>query len=249
MLSTSLYQIDKQLPTPAYLQLKEKIAKAISQGDLPAGTALPSERELAEIIGISRMTVRRAFEELVRDELLEQRQGSGTYVLGRRVEQTIDRVLGFTDEARNLGFRAGTVVLELARLSANQDLAKKLDIAEGETLLKLRRLRTADDIPLALQTAYLAPQYVNLSQAVLQEKQSLYKTLESQFGIRPQGARQTVSARLPSKEESRLLEISRETPILAIERITYDCSAQAFELVQSAYRGDMYRMVLDLRAP
>ena len=103
--------IDKSRPTPAYLQLSHGLAAAIRAGELRPGAALPSERDFADRLGLSRMTVRRAFEALAADGLVEQRQGSGTYVAPavaeRTVEQTVDRVLGFTDEARTLGLAAG----------------------------------------------------------------------------------------------------------------------------------------------
>lgn len=241
--------VDKTLPTPAYLQLKERLVQAMERGELPAGTALPSERDLAELVGLSRMTVRRAFEELVSDNRVEQRQGSGTYVLPSRLEQTIDRVLGYSDEARNLGFRAGSVLLEAKRVAADAAVAEALRLNRGETVLRITRLRTADDAPLALQVAHLPPGLLELSLELLGETGSLYQAAQAQFGIRPQGARQTVSARLPTRQEVELLAIASQTPVLALERTTFATGNQPFEYVRSAYRGDRYRMALDLRAP
>ncbi len=241
--------IDKALPTPAYLQLKEKLMTAIGRGELPAGAALPSERELADQVGLSRMTVRRAFEELVADQLVEQRQGSGTYVLPRRLEQTIDRVLGFTDEARNLGFRAGSVLLEAQPLMAEPQVAEALQLTSKAEVLRITRLRTADGAPLALQVAHLAPELANLSLERLAQQGSLYQTIAWQFGVTPQGARQTAAARLPSRQEVELLQLSAHAPVLALERITFGADGRPFEYVRSAYRGDRYRLALELRAP
>jgi GntR family transcriptional regulator len=98
-------RVDKALPTPAYLQLRDRLAAAMDAGVLVPGSALPSERTLALALGLSRMTVRRAFEQLVTDGRVEQLHGSGTYVRNRPFEQIIDHVLGFTDEARHLGLR------------------------------------------------------------------------------------------------------------------------------------------------
>jgi len=94
------FKINKDLPTPVYLQLKTNILDAIAAAEIKIDTALPSERELANYLGLSRMTVRRAFDELVNEHYLERRQGSGTYILPKPVEQTMDRVLGFSDEAK-----------------------------------------------------------------------------------------------------------------------------------------------------
>ena len=240
--------IDKARPTPAYLQLKEQLTRAIEDGALAPGTALPSERTLAVDLGLSRMTVRRAFEELVGAGVVEQRQGSGTFVRARPLEQVIDRVLGFTDEARNLGFEPGSRLLATNRLAADEHVARALEIGRGVEVLQVTRLRTATAEPLALQDAHLAPRLSGISLKLLEETGSLYTTLEKQFGITPSRARQTIAARLPTDHECRLLGIGKLVPVLALERTTYAEDGLPFEYVRSAYRGDIYRMALDLRS-
>lgn len=243
------WPIDKRLPTPAYLQLHAHLVDAIETGAWPAGQALPSERDLAATLGLSRMTVRRAFEEVVRDGLVEQRRGSGTYVRSRRLEQTVDRVLGFTDEARLLGFQPGSRLLEIAEVAAEPEVAAALGCAEGTVVRRIGRVRTADGAPLALQIAYLRPSMRSLGGDELERFQSLYAAIEASFGVAPQRARQTITARLPSRSERRLLEIGRFDPVLALERVTFDADDAPFEYVRSAYRGDRYALALDLRAP
>ncbi len=249
MESFNQLNIDKELPTPAYLQLKTQLLNAIDTGQLPAGVALPSERELAEKLGLSRMTVRRAFEMLVTEKQLEQRQGSGTYVSEKQLEQTIDRVLGFVDEARNLGFKAGSILLNCAKLKASKRVREALNTNENSVVLSLKRLRTADDDPLALQTAHLIPELADLSLDLLAHHKSLYKTLQLQFGKVPHAARQTVGARQPTALECQLLNISQDIPVLEIERTTLDENNQPFEYVLSSYRSDRYKMIMNLRAP
>ncbi len=241
--------IDKTLPTPAYLQLNRRLGDAIRDGSLAPGTALPSERDLAAALKLSRMTVRRAFEELVLDHLVEQRQGSGTFVLPQRLEQTIDRVLGFTEEARSLGFRAGSRLLEALHVPADQGVADALSLPKGTSVLRLTRLRTADGEPLALQTAHLSPRFGSFPVAALKRSGSLYRTLTRHYGVTPHRARQTVSARLPVKHECERLSIGKDTPLLALERTTFDTENRPFEYVRSAYRSDKYGLALELRAP
>lgn len=243
------WPIDKRLPTPAYLQLHAHLVEAIESGSWPAGRALPSERELAAALSLSRMTVRRAIEEAVRDGLVEQRRGSGTYVRSRRLEQTVDRVIGFSDEARLLGFRPGSRLLEVATVGADPEVAAALGCAEGTSVRRISRVRTADDAPLALQIAYLRPSMGALGADDLERHQSLYLAVEERFGVAPQRARQTITARLPTRHERRLLEIGRFDPVLALERVTFDTDDAPFEFVRSAYRGDRYALALDLRAP
>ena len=244
-----LLDVDKERPTPAYLQLRERLVEAISSGALPPGSALPSERQLATDLGLSRMTVRRAFEELVEVGLVEQRQGSGTYVRGQPLEQVIDRVLGFTEEARNLGMEPGSRVLSTATLRADEHVAGALRLQSGAEVLRITRLRTANGEPLALQEAHLPTAHLSLDLELLARTGSLYSSMEQQFGIRPARARQTIGARLPTANECRLLSIARDVPVLALERTTSDAEDHPFEFVRSAYRGDIYRMALDLRAP
>ncbi len=244
-----IVRVDKRLPTPAYLQLKQQLAHAIHDGDLHPGSALPSERELALDLGLSRMTVRRAFETLVEEGLVEQRQGSGTYVRTKPVVQVIDRVLGFTDEARHLGFRPGSRLIEAVRAPAETDVAEALMVPAGFEVLRITRLRTADDVPLALQTSHLSPAVDALSLGRLRELGSLYAALDAQFGLRPARARQTIGARLPTRHEGALLEIPRDVPVLWLERTTYGADGVPFEFARSAYCGDRYRVALDLRAP
>lgn len=246
---TRRWPIDKRLPTPAYLQLHAHLVESIESGAWPSGQALPSERDMASALGLSRMTVRRAIEEAVRDGLVERRRGSGTYVRSRRLEQTVDRVLGFSDEARLLGFRPGSRLLEVASVGADPEVAAALGCSEATSVRRISRIRTADDAPLALQVAYLRPSMHDLGIDDLERHTSLYAAIEVRFGVTPQRARQTITARLPSRSERRLLDIGRFDPVLALERVTFDADDAPFEYVRSAYRGDRYSLALDLRAP
>ena len=243
------FKIDKKLPTPAYLQLKTNIIDAIAGSEIKSDTALPSERELANYLGLSRMTVRRAFDELVNEHYLERRQGSGTYILPKPVEQTMDRVLGFSDEAKNLGFKAGSKLLETKVETVNKHIAQKLQIDLNQKVLKITRLRTADGKPLAIQSSYLAPRLKDLSLDLLAKNGSLYQTIKEQFSIIPMAAKQTVAARITTPWEAELLNIAKDAPVLELERITLDHNNSPFEYVYNAYRGDRYKLLLELKAP
>lgn len=248
-------QVDKTRATPAYLQLSASLRRAVLAGTFAPGEALPSERELAESLGLSRMTVRRALGALIADGLAERRRGSGTYVLPRRLEQTFDRVLGFVEEARALGFRAGSELLEALAVGADAQVAEALGLEADTPVLRLSRLRTADGAPLAVQVSHLAPHLAGVSLARLQEFGSLYRTLAEDFGVTPQGARQVVGARIPTPEERRRLALPQGVPVLTLERTTFgagdaagtDFGRHPFEFVRSVYRSDRYRLALELK--
>ena len=240
--------VDKAHPTPAYLQLQDKLRSAILEGDIAPGEALPSERDLADALGLSRMTVRRALELLVGQKLAERRQGSGTYVLPQRLEQTVDRVLGFAEEAKTLGFEAGSTLLETLVLPADVGVAAALQLAPETPVRRVTRLRTADGAPLALQLAHLPPRYASLPEETLASG-SLYGALAEHFGLIARRARQTVSARQATPRERELLGLPRGVPVLALERTTFGADGRPFEFVRSAYRGDKYQLGLELSAP
>ena len=247
-MDASVFSIDKSLPTPAYLQLSKKLKQAIQGGELMVGSALPSERDLAESLGLSRMTVRRALEELAEERYVEQRRGSGTYILERRLEHPIDRVQGFTGEANVLGFKPGSVLLEFKQISAQNEVARALQINSGDTVLKISRLRTADNEPLALQVSHLTPAFLGLSAELLKTRGSLYESLQEQFGMVLGGAKQAISARLPVRHEQAVLALAETTPVLALERTTFTQAEIPFEYVRSAYRSDRYKVLLELSA-
>ncbi len=240
--------VDPQRPTPAYLQLKHLLMDAIQSGALPAGEALPSERRMAEVLNLSRMTIRRALGELEEENLIERRLGSGTYVLPSRLQQTIDGLQGFSEEARTLGSVAGSKILELIYCEATERVAKALKIPTGDQTLRITRLRTADSSPLAIQIAHVSPRLARFPVEEFQACGSLYQTVEKHYHIRPVRAIQTLAARLPTRTERKLLAISSTIPVLDMERTTYDASRMPFEYVRSAYRGDRYQMLVDLRA-
>ncbi len=241
-------RIDKARPTPAYLQLRDQLGALIAGDGWPAGRALPSERALSEALKLSRMTVRRAFALLENEDLVEPRHGSGTYVRPRRMEQTIDWLLGFTEEARTLGFKPGARLLEMGTVPADAEVAAALRCPPQTTVTRVVRVRTADGEPLALQLAYLRPSLKKITPADLEAEGSLYRLLEKRFGVVPKRARQTLTARLPDRRERSLLGMGPHDPVLALERTTFDPDDVPFEYVRSAYRGDRYRAALDLRA-
>jgi len=111
----------------------------------------------------------------------------------------------------------------------------------------ITRLRTANDEPLVIQVAFLSPRLEAFPVERLRREGSLYKVFATHYGIELQRAHQTISARLPTRQEQQLLTISRDTPILALERTTFDAHGQPIEYVRSAYRSDKYQIALDLR--
>lgn len=230
---------------PLYLQLKRWIEDAIHQGAIKPGDALPSERDLASKVDVSRVTVRKAVQYLVRDGVLVQRHGSGTFVAPQphRVEQSLGQLTSFAEDMARRGLPVRSVFLDRGVYDPSPEETMALGLSPGERVARIARLRISGDTPLAIERA-------SISAAVLPDPalvvDSLYAQLE-RTGNRPVRAIQRIRAANLGEADARLLEISAGAASLHIERIAYLGSGRVVEFTRSVYRGDTYDFVAELR--
>ena len=237
-------KVDPRAPTPVFLQIRGQLEEKIRRMQLVPGEALPSERRLAEKLGVSRLTVRRAYDELVAKGMLERRQGSGTYV-ARRLEQPLSVLTGFSEDMRSRGMEPGSRWVEKSEGPATPEEALALSLAPGELVVRLGRVRLADGRPMALEYAVLPKALVGDARAI---KDSLYAHLR-QRGLIPVRALQRLRAVAASEREAQLLGVPTGAPLLYIERISYLESGRPLEFTRSHYRGDRYDFLAELKAP
>jgi len=235
---------------PFYIQIRNYLHTQIQTGAYPIGTRLPSERELAEQFGVSRMTARQALLLLAREGLTYTRVGKGTYVSPPKYDQDLDALRSFTEEMHQQGVEPSSRVLEAALRPADDEVAARLRIVPGAEIVVLSRVRLANGQPLAIETAYLdrqaCPGILNGHDF---SRESLYSVLRREYGWVLVWADQIIEARLPQSHERRLLEIDRQTPVLGIRRTTYTRQDRPIEFVCSVYRGDQYQLRAILRHP
>ncbi len=242
MLRIDRSQLDEVNPTPLYLQLAEVIRNQIRDGEIRTGDALPSERELSDTVGISRVTVRKSLDILLREGLLSRRHGSGTYI-APRIEQPAALLAGFSADMANRGQAPGSVWLEKATGLPTPDEAMTLGLAPGQAVHRIARVRTADGEPLAIERAVIPAQYLpSLSDLGA----SLYAALEAR-GARPVRGLQRLQASLATPQEAKLLSLPAGAAILRIERRGFLANGAAVEFTRSAYRGDRYDFVTEVR--
>jgi len=235
-------QLDERSPTPLYLQLKHRLQALLDRGLLAAGEAMPGERDLARSIGISRVTVRRAINELVSEGLLVQRQGSGTFI-APRIEQPLSLLTGFSDDMRGRGLTPGAVWIERVATLSTPEEAMALNLSPGSKVLRLARIRTADGQPMALERATIPAALLARPEAV---GDSLYAALRA-HGVQPARALQRLRAELATAEAAELLGLAAGSPVLAIERRGFDTEGRPIEFTRSLYRADRYDFVAELR--
>ena len=232
--------IYRNSPLPRYFQLKEIMRERIRSGEWKPGELIPSERELSEKYGISRMTARQAITELVNEGLFYREQGKGTFVSQRKITQQLIHLTGFTEDIRARGQRPGTKVLSATMHPADEETAGKLRINPGTPIFRLQRLRLADDEPLAIELSQIS---FKGCEGLLEddlEHNSLYRLLEAKYGIALMEADQELEAGLTGSEEALLLKISVASPVLFTRRITYSDRNQPIEYAKAVYCGNKY---------
>ncbi|MBA3449767.1 MAG: GntR family transcriptional regulator [Chloroflexia bacterium] len=235
---------DRQSPVPLYYQLAAVIRDRIRAGALASGDQLPSERELAERAGISRMTARQALADLARGGDVVARHGVGTFVAEPKLTHDALHLLGFTEEMGRAGGAAGSRVLEQEITRPPPAIAAALDLQAGEETVRIVRLRSAAGIPLLLETSLVPRSRCPGLEHEDLERQSLYAVLELRYGYRPRAARQTIEATVASVFESELLDIAEGTPMLLLEGITATDRGVPIEWFQAIYRADRVKIAL-----
>ncbi len=230
---------------PLYLQLKRWIEEAIHSGSISPGDALPSERDLALKVDVSRVTVRKAVLQLVKDGALVQRHGSGTFVASRnqRVEQSLSQLTSFTEDMARRGMAVRAKWLDRGIYVPSPEETVVLGLSSGDHVARISRLRLTGDAPLAIERASLSAQVLSDPLAVAD---SLYRHL-GKSGNRPVRAIQRIRAANLGDADARLLDVPEGSAGLFIERTSYLASGRVIEFTRSIYRGDTYDFVAELR--
>lgn len=245
----SLPSVNKQSAEPLYLQIRNLLLQAIERGDLQPHQRVPSERDLSEMTGVSRMTVRQALQTLISEGWLYTVPGKGTFVAcGPKIEQNLQRLSGFTEEVRAQGFTPGSRVLAVEVVPAGEREAQVLGVMPGTPLVRITRQRLADGAPVALETTHLVQAAFPELDRVDFSTHSLYEVLQSRYNVRLTHAKQIIEADEADEGVARLLGVAPHKPILAMERITYREDNRPVEYVRSAYRADRFRLKVELRA-
>jgi GntR family transcriptional regulator len=242
-LSSYLQMLDESSSLPLYQQLQRALREAIENGVIAPEDALPPERDLAEMLGVSRITVRKAIDELAEEGLLVRKQGSGTFV-SNRVEKNFAKLTSFSEDMRARGREPRSIWLTKAAGTVTPEESLALRSSPGTPVLRFHRIRYADDAPMAIEYATVLANCLPSVEAVTT---SLYEALEK-TGNRPVRALQRLRAVLFTGEQARLLKAQERDAGLLVARVGYLKDGRAVEFSQSYYRGDIYDFVAELSA-
>ena len=240
-------RLDKKSAVPLYRQVSEKIKEMIKSGTLTPGSRIPSETELMDIFDVSRNTVRQAVSELISSGYLYVERGKGTFISKNIFDHPVERLSGFTEEMKSLGFDAKSKILTLAVENASKEVCNNLNVPLGSPVYHLKRVRFSNKIPIAIEEAFIPYDSFKGLLDNFTEESSLYRAFYEKFGIKPFYAEELIEASLTNKDESESLGVKKNFPVFRIERRTFDVKGNIIEFVKSVYRGDFYRLRLHLR--
>src|SRR5262245_48863786 len=214
--------------------------------DKRPGEAIPSERALAEELGVSRPTLRAAIEDLVRSGLLVREHGRGTFAGPKRVTQALAATQSGSFYAPPAEGHWASRILEFGPITAGARLAPRRQMSPVDPVLRVVRLRIVDGEPMAIERLHLPYALVEGLVPGDMESGSFYRLLRDRFGVDPRSAVQTLQATVIDEAEAGLLGVPEHFPALMIERTTRDAASRIVEFTRSVYRGDRYRVTSEL---
>lgn len=241
-------RLDRESPAPVHVQIADWLRRAIAAGDLRPGHRLPGERDLADGLGVSRMTLRQALGDLEGGGLLQRVSGrlGGAYVAEPRVDVDLTELAGLTEQLRRAHRRAGARVLEArqcAASTAGTDVVENLRLAPGGRVVLLCRLRSANGAPLALERSWLPARLVP---GLLEHRLtgSLYTLLSRRYGLRMHSAVEHLEPVTASGEDARSLGVDDGQPLMLVRRTAFTETGLAVEYARDLFRADRVSFVV-----
>ena len=227
--------------TPLYRQIADKLESEITRGIYPPGSKIPTEFELAESLGVSRVTVRKALAELTGKGLITRRSGKGSFASGKKLQHGVQgSVVSFSDMCRMAGMEPGARTVRIAREEPSPEEARLLGLKAGEGMIVTERVRTADGTPVLLERNRYGELFSFLLGEDLNDR-SLYRLLHSR-GIVPHHASKTVDLVFAGNAEARKLGIAVGYPLLRIEELVRGEGDSFTMLSTQLCVGDRFRL-------
>ncbi|ROR06257.1 GntR family transcriptional regulator [Erwinia sp. JUb26] len=221
-------------PRKSYLDARKRLLEILHSPDFNSGDQIPAERELCELLTLSRMTVRKLLAELVEEGVLERRGNQGTWLLDTPIERPLQPALGIGKILELNGAVPSSQLIYFHISTASARIARLLHIAEGNEVVMIKRLRLADGQPFCLETSYLPRARVaDLSAEMLEEAGSLYRLLAERYQIQDVYDEGTLRAAAMNEEEHQLLQAKPESPALVYRGVIYDRQRQPIEYLVS----------------
>jgi len=231
-----------ELYKPLYVQIQEYLTELIFSGQLPPNAKLPSERELSQELGVSRMTVRRAITELVNEGLLERRHGSGTYVAKPKLLYDARELIDHAESIRKRGLAYSSQLLEFSQTPASKRLANLMNVGIGHPLYRIIKLHLANRQPVVVERAFIPSWCCPELEEFDMERVSVYDVFLERYGVNIGRIAQTVEAVVAQETVAEQLRVAVGTPLLMITRQMFAEDGRPVEYSRDFVRGDFVRI-------
>ena len=228
---------------PVHVQIEEQLAERIASRDLAAGERLPPERELAQGLNVSRMTVRQALSSLAARGLVERGVGRGTFVSHRKLDHDMTRVAGLTERLERQGLEPAARVREVVERQASWAIAAALELEPGSPVIRIRRLRLGNDVPLVLEDSWFpATHFPGLGKLDLSG--SIYALMRKHYGLEPVRAVERLEPIVARAHEAKALKVDTGAPLMLVERTAFSADGTPVEFARDRHRGDRQRWIV-----
>jgi len=225
-----------------YLVLRDRILS----GAIGFGAKLPTENELAEFHGVSRVTVRRALGELARERLIERRRSAGTRAIYRPAPAPITAdISGVLANLADMGRRTAVKLLAFDYVPAEGSVAQALGVGHDQLLQRSVRVRSIDGMPFSYLTTYV-PESISIT--FTRQELAIRPLLDllERAGVKVERARQRISAGLATPDVAEALDLRSGSPLIELIRVVYDQAGRGVEHLHALYRPDRYAFEIDL---
>jgi GntR family transcriptional regulator len=240
--------VDASNPIPKYLQISAWLREVIQSGRYKVGERLPSEVELSQMCGVNRNTLRQAIAELTVAGILRKEKGTGTFVSApapSELKHKLERIYSFRDMLGQSGIKAKTIVIEKGIEQADDYVAKALFLGSSKKVIAVRRIRAGNGTPYIFEESYLPADtfegFLNFDLTG-----SMYDLISERFNIVLARSKQTISAVNLNRKIAKILGIAANSAAIFSEYITFDDKSMPVEILYSYYRGDKYKLEIEL---
>lgn len=238
--------LDRNSPVPLYYQVKQSLLEKLENGFWKPGDLVPSEQELQETFGVSRITVRQALSELTREGRFERHRGQGTFVASKQLVHNPSKRISITELMREQGIEPEWKVRQRDFVTPLPAVQERLGVRSNAKIYFVDFLLSADKEPIGRHLTYLTKPVAesgNIASLSDDDLGAFFRTLPNQDGIQISRTIQAVPA---SSEEAKLLNVRAGFPILSIEVIYSDKNGTPIEYLRANYRGDRFKFQLDM---
>lgn len=231
--------LDKSSSIPIYVQLEEAIKEKIKKREYLPGEELPTERELTEFFGVSRMTIRQAITNLVHKGILYRIPGKGAFVSKEVIEKKLE-IESFSEDMRKRGLIPGSNIICFEKITPDEEIIEKLQLTKDDKVYFLNRLRLANNEPMAIEYCYLPEKFFPNIVKYNMVNCSLYTIMKEEYNVHFNYMKQSVKAASIIKRDAEMLLGKSKGFGLVSERMIYNIEEVPIEYTKTIYHAEKY---------